>query len=167
MSLIALLLQVAAWSASSPLADYDCDAPRGHFDKLELGGAEGFQISGVINPVGMSSKGTEWLSAAGALFQPEGGRGGVGVQFWQTSAETLTFGLRHLSPNPDSPVPLGTVPADQPISFVLALDAEGQLEFEVNGRVFAFPDVTVNAKRPILMCSGGHFRFENLSASTR
>ena len=161
-----ILLQGAAWSASIALADYDCDASRGDYEKLELTGADGFQISGVVKPVNTSRKGSDWLPAAGALFQPESGRGGVGVQFWQNSRKTLTFGFRRLSPDPDTPVPLGTLPADQPISFALALDSQRRLMFRVNGKAFALPGVKVDAKRPVLMCSGGHFRFESLSVST-
>lgn len=165
MFVLALLMQAATSVVGNSAPDYECDSARGSYDKKELAGAENLQISGVITPIGLGRRSSRWLPAAGILFQPEDGHGGVGLQFWQTSPNALTFGLRRLSPNPDSPVALGSVPIDKPISFTIGMDANQRLEFKVNGKVFSLPNAAVSAKHPILMCSGGHFRFENLSTS--
>jgi hypothetical protein len=161
-----LALQGAVANVEVPLPDYDCEAPRGHYDKRLLdSGKANFRLAGTIHAANLGKDRSRWWSAAGILFQPEEGKGGIGLQVWQQPrSKHLTYGIRYLGS--DSPSTLGTVPMDQAIEFVVSLDASGRLELQVNQSKYFISDAKMRPSHPILMCSGGHFRFQQLSQSS-
>lgn len=163
-----LTFQLAAWATVIPITDYDCNVARGSYDSRDLAGSEaGFRVSGVIKPIKQAGGVSNWMPAAGVLFWRDDEKDAtVGLQIWQVSRSKFAYGIRVLSGNRDRPRILGTLPLTEPINFSTSLDKDGRLEFEVNGKPFTIEDVGVRAKFPVLMCSGGHFTFENLSSST-
>lgn len=159
-------LQLAALATGMSIPDYDCNVVRGSYDSRDLAGSEaGFRLSGVIKPIKQAAGGSKWVPAAGVLFWSDNEKQAtVGLQIWQVSRSKFAYGIRVLTGNRDKPRILGTLPSTEPINFSTWLDKDGRLEVEVNGKSFAIEDVGVRAKSPVLMCSGGHFTFENLSS---
>lgn len=159
---IAALAPAAA--AVEPASSYDCQAAGGDYETMELSGSDRrVEISGTLAIIDLA-RDRDWLPAAGVLFRPENAKGGIGLQVWRRSNQSFVYGFRRL--DSDVPTILGTVQRNEPLEFTIALDNSGHLNLRVNDKAYFLDDIRIKPTRPILMCSGGHFRFERLTTAS-
>ncbi len=103
---------------------------------------------------------SDWVPAAGILFQPANGKGGVGLQFWLRDPKIVSFGVHTLGNS--NPREIGHLPLGEEIMFQISLNKDGIMKISVNNDNYQFKDVAVDPIHPILMCSGGSFLFTKM-----
>jgi hypothetical protein len=158
-------LAAAAPAGSTQPASYECDAPRGYYETINLSGSESrVRVSGTLVVVERAERIDRYLSLAGVMFVSDDGKQGTGLQIWQSPRGNVQYGFRRVGTS--NPRTLGEFPNDSRFEIALSLDGEGNVELRVNNRTHHYEGVKVPPRNPVLVCSGGRFRFENLVTTT-